>query len=93
VADCSRPLAKQPKTPPPAHTELGGHNSGGEWKLARARTSWRKRLLLKPEMPMPNGFTAVHPGGEGPISGDTLELNKAAQSVPCLTTSTIKKRQ
>ena len=54
-----QPTAKQPKTPPPVHTEGRGANNAEEWKLATARTSRRKRLPLKPEVPLQNCFTAL----------------------------------
>jgi len=49
-----QPIAKQSKTPPPVHTEGQGADNAGEWKLATARTSRRKRLLSKPEVPLQN---------------------------------------
>ena len=69
----------QPKTPPPAHTEGSGVNNLEEWKLAMARTSRRKRLPPKPEVPLQNRFTALQTEEERPVaSGQTLELSKAA---------------
>ena len=77
-------MAKQPKTPPPAHTEGRGASNAEEWKLAMARTSRRKRLPLKPEMPLQNRFTALQTEEERPItSGETLELSKAASYNQC----------
>jgi len=74
-----QPMAKQPKTLPPAHTEGRGGNNAEEWKLARARPSRRKRLPSKPEVPLQNCFTALQTEKERPIkSGEMLEPSKAA---------------
>ena len=58
VAD-SQPTTTLPKTPSLAHREGKGANNAEEWKLATARTCRRKRLPLKPEVPLPNHFTVL----------------------------------
>ena len=56
-----------------------GANNAEEWKLAMARTSRRKRLPPKPEVPLQNCFTALQTEEERRVtSGETLELSKAA---------------
>lgn len=45
-----------------------------EWKLARERTSRRKRPPPRPEMPLQNHFTALQTEEERPVtSGQTLQ--------------------
>jgi len=48
----------------------------------------------QPEVSWQNHFTTLQTEEERPItSGETLELSKAAQSAPHITTSATKKRQ
>ena len=71
-------MAKQPKPPSLTHMEGRGTNNAEKWKLARARTCRKKRLPLKPEVPLQNYFTALQTEEERPVtSGETLELSKA----------------
>ncbi|KAM6037296.1 optineurin-like [Chlamydotis macqueenii] len=76
-----------------ACTEGKEANDVEEWKLAMARTSRRKRLPPKPEVPLQNRFTSLQTKEERPsTSGEMLELSKAAQPAPHITTSTTKRR-
>ena len=89
-----QPMAKQPKTPPTAHTEGREANNAEEWKLAMARTCRRKRLPPRPEVPLQNLSPALQTEKERPVtSGETLELSKAVQSARCMTASATNKRQ
>jgi len=54
-----QPVVKQQKTPLLAQTAGKGDNITDEWKLAMARTSRRKRLPLKPEVPLQNCFATL----------------------------------
>lgn len=63
-------------------------------KLAKTRTSRRKKLPLKSEVPLQNCFTTLQTEEERPItSGGMLDLSKAARSAPLITTSTAKEKQ
>lgn len=76
-----QPRAKQPKTTPMTHTKGRGANTAEEWKLAIASPCSRKRPSLKSKVPLQNCFTALQTEEERPVlSGETLELSKAAQS-------------
>lgn len=90
----SQPTTKQPKPPPLARIEGGWGKNAEEWKLAMERTCKRKRIPPKPEMPLQNSFSALQTDERRPfISGQTLELRKAALSAPRITTAKIKKRE
>ena len=84
------------QTLPHRHTQKGaggGANNAEEWTVAKARTSRRKRLPPKPEVPLQNRFTTLQAEEESPVTpGEVLELSNAAPSGPCITASTTKKR-
>ena len=68
-----QPTAKQPKTPPLVHTEGRGANNAEEWKFASlARTCRRKRLPLKPEVPLQNHFTTPQTEEERPVTSGEM---------------------
>lgn len=93
-AEDPQPMAKQPETPSPAHTEGRGDTNGEKWKLLMARISRMKSLPLKRELPLKNRFTTLKTEEEGLImSGDMLALTEAALSAPHRTTNANKKRQ
>jgi len=91
---CSGLAEKQSKTPPMAHTKGRGVNNAGEWTLATARTTRRKRLPLNPEVKPEVPFVALRTEEEMLVtSGEMLEPSEAARSAPLITTHTTKKRQ
>jgi len=53
-----------------------------------ARSSRRKILPLKPEVPLQNCFALLTKEERPVTSGETLELSKAVRSSPCIKTST-----
>lgn len=52
-------MAKEPNTPPPAHTEGSKAKNTEKLKLAIARSSRRKRLPLKQGVLLQNRFTSL----------------------------------
>lgn len=87
-----QPMTRQSKALPSAHTE-GRRASAEDWEFDTAKTIRRKRLLLKADVPLQNCFTTLQTEKERLVtSGEMLELSKAAQSVPFITTRANKKR-
>lgn len=71
-----QPVATWPKTPPLAHAEGREVSKAEEWQLAMTRTSRRKRLAPKPEVPLQNRFTALQMEEERPVtSGKSMKVN------------------
>lgn len=71
-----QPVATWPKTPPPARAEGREVSKAEEWQLAMTRTSRRKRLAPKPEVPLQNRFTALQMEEERPVtSGKSMKVN------------------
>jgi len=65
-----QPTAKQQNTSLLARAEEKGDANADEWKLAKARTSRRKRLFPKPEMPLQKDFTSLQTEEQRPIRRD-----------------------
>ena len=65
----SQPTAKQP---PLAQTEEMGTNNAEEWKLAMAGVGRRKRLPLKPKVPLQNHFTTLQIEEKRPSTSEEM---------------------